>query len=161
MPSAPWYRNTRGEWYVIVQFLLLGLVAVTPLLWRTAPWPAPWAWLARGLGLLLLMLAAGLGLLGLISLGANLSVLPHPKDDADLVQTGLYGLVRHPIYSGVIAGCAGWALLLNSAPALLLAAGAFVFFDLKARREERALRQRFPAYERYQQRVRRFIPFVY
>jgi protein-S-isoprenylcysteine O-methyltransferase Ste14 len=44
---------------------------------------------------------------------------------------------------------------------MLLAAGVFIFFDAKARREERALAKRFPAYPRYAQRVRRFIPFIY
>jgi protein-S-isoprenylcysteine O-methyltransferase Ste14 len=161
MTAPPWYRNTRGEWYVVVQVILLGLVAVTPLLWRTTPWPAPWSWLARLLGLALLLLTALVGSLGLTALSRNLSALPHPKHNAALVETGIYGVVRHPIYSALIAGCLGWALLCNNTPTLLLALAAPVLFDLKARREERALRQRFPAYARYQQRVRRFIPFIY
>jgi protein-S-isoprenylcysteine O-methyltransferase Ste14 len=96
-----------------------------------------------------------------LGLGRNLSALPHPKDEATLVDAGLYGLMRHPIYSGLIAGCFGWALLNNSLLTLALAAGVFVFFDVKARREERALAARFPGYEDYRRRVRRFVPFIY
>jgi protein-S-isoprenylcysteine O-methyltransferase Ste14 len=39
----------------------------------------------------------------LLDLGQNLTPLPHPRDDGQLVQTGIYGLVRHPLYSGVIS----------------------------------------------------------
>ena len=161
MPSAPWWRNTRGEWYVVVQFILLGLVLVAPWLVGGPAWPAPWSALARVLGVLLLLVGAALAAVGLLGLGRNLSPLPHPKADAVLVETGLYGLMRHPIYTGLIAGSLGWALIHNSWVTLLLAGVVFVFFDLKASREERALRARFPAYGRYAQRVRRFIPFIY
>ena len=161
MQSQPWWRGTRGEWYVVAQFVLLGLVAVAPWLGREPDWPAPWSWLARAAGLLLALVGLGLSGLGVLGLGRNLSALPHPKNEAALVETGLYGLMRHPIYSGLIAGCLGWALLNNSPLTLALAVGVFVFFDVKARREERALAARFPDYERYRQRVRRFIPFIY
>lgn len=161
MFSAPWWRGTRGEWYVVVQFILLGLVAVSPWLTERAAWPAPWSWMARGVGGVVVILGGALAVTGLLGLGRNLSPLPHPKAEAALVETGIYGWMRHPIYSGLIAGCLGWALLFNSGLTLLLAGLVFVFFDFKARREERALRERFTAYQGYAQRVRRFIPFIY
>ena len=161
MQSAPWWRGARGEWYVVAQFILLGLVLVAPWLAPGGAWRTPWSWLARGAGALLLLVGAGAAGVGLLGLGRNLSPLPHPKDDAALVESGLYGLVRHPIYSGLIAGCWGWALLTNSLLALALAVVVFVFFDVKARREERALLARFPTYAGYRARVRRFIPFIY
>ncbi len=161
MQSTPWYRGTRGEWYVVVQFILLGLVLVGPWLVAEPAWPAPWSWLARALGLALLAVGIALAGLGVTGLGRNLSPLPEPKAGAALVETGLYGWVRHPIYSGLIAGCLGWALFHHSPLTLALAAVIFVFFDIKARREERALAQRFPQYQRYRQRVRKFIPFIY
>ena len=161
MRSAPWWQGTHGEWYVVAQFILLGLVLVAPWLSPGSGWPAPWSRLAQGVGILLMLAGGALAGAGMLGLGRNLSPLPHPKDHAALVETGIYGLVRHPIYSGLIAGCLGWALLHNSGLTLLLAAAAFVFFDVKARREERALAERFPNYRAYQQRVRRFIPFIY
>lgn len=159
--ATAWWRGARGEWYVVVQFVLLGLVAVAPFVDGGRGWPAPWGGLARVAGVGLMLVGAAVGAMGLLGLGRNLSPLPHPKDDAELVETGLYGLMRHPIYSGLIAGCAGWALVHNSLLTLLLAGVVFVFFDFKARREERALAAHFPGYRAYQARVRRFIPFVY
>ena len=161
MQPAPWWRGTRGEWYVVVQFILLGVVFLAPWLTNRAAWPAPWSWLSRAVGVVLLLLGAGAVGAGSLGLGRNLSPLPHPKDDAALVETGLYSVVRHPIYSGLIAGSFGWALLNTSLVTLLLAVLVFVFFDVKARREEQALAARFPAYAGYRARVRRFIPFIY
>ena len=161
MQKAPWWRGQRGEWYVVVQFVLLGLVAVSPWLTNEPRWPAPWNVLAWGLGLLLIMLGASVAGVGVLNLGRNLSPLPEPKADTQLVETGLYRWVRHPIYSGLIAGCFGWALLNHSALALLLAVAVFVFFDVKARREERVMAARLAGYRDYMQRVRRFIPYIY
>ncbi len=69
--------------------------------------------------------------------------------------------MRHPIYSGLIIGAAGWALINVSVITLVYALGLFVFFDAKSRREERMLAAKFPAYAAYQQRVRKLMPFVY
>jgi protein-S-isoprenylcysteine O-methyltransferase Ste14 len=77
------------------------------------------------------------------------------------VTSGVYGLVRHPIYTGLILGTLGWSLwnanLLGAGLALLL----FVFFDLKSRREERWLMEAYPGYAEYKRHVRKLIPLVY
>ena len=78
-----------------------------------------------------------------------------------LVQHGIYSLIRHPLYTAVFCAAAGWSLLRESWPALAASLALAVFLDAKARREERWLRQRFPDYDRYAQRVRRFIPWIY
>ncbi len=51
---------------------------------------------------------------GLLDLGRSLTPLPHPRDDARLVVSGVYGLVRHPIYGGIIVTSFGWALVAAS-----------------------------------------------
>lgn len=55
----------------------------------------------------------------------------------------------------------GWSLTQSSWPAFAASLALAVFFDAKARREERWLRQRFSDYTRYERRVRRFIPWIY
>jgi protein-S-isoprenylcysteine O-methyltransferase Ste14 len=69
--------------------------------------------------------------------------------------------VRHPIYTGIVLGALGWALAWLSVAGAAYAALLAVFFDRKARREERWLRSRFPDYAAYAHRVRRFIPGIY
>jgi protein-S-isoprenylcysteine O-methyltransferase Ste14 len=87
--------------------------------------------------------------------------LPFPKDGADLVQTGPFALVRHPMYSGGLVLAVGWALCVQSWLTLGYAIALFVFLDAKSRREERWLAEKFPAYASYRRRVRKLIPFVY
>jgi protein-S-isoprenylcysteine O-methyltransferase Ste14 len=160
--TAPWWKGTRGEWFVIVQVVLFGLIALGPLADGGGPgWPPPWGPAARVAGLALGIAGGALALAGLVGLGRNLSALPHPKDDAELVQRGPYRLVRHPIYGGLLLGALGWGLLANSALTLAFAAALLVLFELKSRREEAQLALKFAGYADYQRRVRKFIPFLY
>jgi protein-S-isoprenylcysteine O-methyltransferase Ste14 len=69
--------------------------------------------------------------------------------------------VRHPLYASVILLAATWALFWESSPALAVGGVLAVFLDLKARREERWLREKFAEYAAYQRRVKRLIPWVY
>ena len=70
-------------------------------------------------------------------------------------------MIRHPLYTSVIAVAIGWALVWQSWPALLAAAALIPFFHAKALNEERWLREKFPDYADYERRVRRFIPWIY
>lgn len=157
-----WWKGERGEWYVVVQFILFGLIFFAPFVTsQYSGWSDPWGMLGRVLGILLMALGGILALAGLASLGRNLAAVPHPKDDATMVEYGAYKIVRHPIYSGIILGAFGWALLMNSLITLLLAAILFLFFDIKSRREEKWLGAKFDGYAAYQQRVRKLLPFIY
>lgn len=160
--KQPWWRGTRGEWYVVVQFALLGLLVFGPAgrgLWHLQP--GALSTVARVLAAALVVAGGGLVLAGLGSLGRNLAVVPLPRSDGELVQSGAYRLVRHPIYSGIILGALGWALWFDGVLTLLVVVALFVLFDLKSRREEQWLTERYPAYAAYRQRVRKLIPFVY
>jgi protein-S-isoprenylcysteine O-methyltransferase Ste14 len=112
-------------------------------------------------GGLFFVIALGCGFAGTVALGRNLTPFPKPSARTQLVQSGIYGWMRHPLYTAVICASAGWALVWQSGPALLATLALATFFDAKARREERWLRQQFPEYANYEQRVRRFIPWIY
>ncbi|MDW8327204.1 MAG: isoprenylcysteine carboxylmethyltransferase family protein [Anaerolineales bacterium] len=162
MNGAPWWRGTRGEWYVVVQVGLFLLVGFGPReLPGVSSWGPPLSVFTLFIGLVLGGAGGLLALAGLLCLGANLTPLPHPKDDATLVETGAYALVRHPIYGGLSLAAFGWALVVASPLTLLYALLLFIFFDLKSGREERQLLRKFERYAEYQKRVRKLIPFVY
>jgi protein-S-isoprenylcysteine O-methyltransferase Ste14 len=144
----------------VLQLGILGLLVIAGLVsWGT--WDGPLAAVTSLLGLALLLAGVLLAGRGLLDLGGNLTPVPHPRDDAQLVETGVYALARHPIYGGQVIGAVGWGLLAASLPTLALAVGLGVFFDLKSRREEVWLRQRYPGYEGYVTRTRRLIPWLY
>ncbi len=98
---------------------------------------------------------------GILRLGANLSALPYPKAESTLIETGPYRIVRHPMYSGAIFIAFGWALVVHSWLGIGTALVIFLFFDLKSRREEGWLKEKFPGYAAYQQRVRKLVPLIY
>jgi protein-S-isoprenylcysteine O-methyltransferase Ste14 len=158
--QTPWWRGARGEYWVIAQGVLFVLIAVGP---RTAPrlpaWPP--SLLGTVTGLVLMLIGGALSVSALVRLGPNLTPLPYPKDDSTLVETGPYAIVRHPIYSGLILGGFGWAITVHSLLTLAYAIGLLVFFDLKSRREERWLSEKFAGYAGYRMRVRKLVPFVY
>jgi protein-S-isoprenylcysteine O-methyltransferase Ste14 len=159
---APWWKGERGEWYVVAQVFLFALVAFGP---RTLPglpaWSGPAATAATVAGIVLMLAGLALALGGVFRLGPNLTALPYPKDCAELVETGAYGIVRHPIYSGLIAGAFGWALTVHGPLTLVYALLLFGFFDVKSRLEERWLAQKFLGYAEYRTRVHKLIPWVY
>jgi protein-S-isoprenylcysteine O-methyltransferase Ste14 len=78
-----------------------------------------------------------------------------------LISDGIYRRLRHPIYAGLILLALGWSLLTASVLALVLTGAFAVLLDLKARREEVWLRDRFPGYAAYAARTRRFVPGLY
>lgn len=152
----------RGTPYVAVQIALLLAIAVAPR--QVADLPAIPADLADLSALAGLLIGAAGGLLVLIAalfLGRNLTIFPAPKADAALTQRGIYAIVRHPMYGGVILCALGWSLLRASLPGLLLSLGLICFFDRKAHFEERRLMAKFPEYADYRRRVRKLIPWVY
>jgi protein-S-isoprenylcysteine O-methyltransferase Ste14 len=148
----------RGEGWVAIQFILLGAIAVAGLVGPAWDGMARLATSIVGLGLL----GAGLVLAarGLRDLSDALTPLPYPRADAELVETGVYARARHPIYGGIILGAFGWGSLTASPVALVLATVLLGFFQLKSRREEIWLVQRFPSYPAYRERTRRLIPWI-
>jgi len=162
MSRPPWWKGKRGEWYVVAQFAVFLLIVFGPRGWPGLPeWGYPFDRIGTIVGVSLLILGGLLTAAGFFSLGANLSVLPRPPEKGALVETGAYRLVRHPIYSGIFFAAMGWGVWLHSWPAIGYALILFIVLDLKARLEERWLREKFPGYDGYLKRVRRLIPFIY
>ena len=105
-----------------------------------------------------LVLLGGLGMFWAgKDLGRALTPMPTPNG-AGLAAGGIYGLVRHPMYTGIIVIAFGLALgsghVWTYAFALLLAA----FFEVKTRVEEAFLERTYPGYDQYAARTGKFVP---
>jgi len=159
MPELP-SLGPRGEGWVVLQIVLLAVVIIAGLA-SDGAWTGPLASLTSPLGLALLLAGGLLAGRGILDLGRNLTPVPRPREDARLVDTGAYALVRHPLYGGLALGALGWSLLVASPLSLLLVAVLAIVLDLKSRREEAWLRERYPGYLAYMARTRRLIPWLY
>ncbi len=95
------------------------------------------------LGLTLVGAAGAVGVLALLALGRSTRIHPLPGKDSTLRTHGIYGWVRHPMYTAVLLACLGLALttgrLLAAAAVLCLA----VVLLAKARFEDRMLAERY------------------
>ncbi len=151
---SPWWRGTRGEWWVVAQVALLAAVGVLP--------PAgPKVVSAPAAAVSVALIGAIMLVAGAVGLGSSLSILPFPREGARIVRHGVYRWVRHPMYGGVILLTVGWAVHRGDLLHVVLAVGIGLFFAAKASREERYLQDRFPDYEGYRSRTWRFVPWVY
>ena len=147
----------RGGFWVLSQGLLLIAVVLLAVRFRRERHHL----VAVISGGILLTIGTGLALTGAIALGRNITPFPKPSEKAQLVRRGIFSLIRHPIYTGVMFASLGWALVWQSWPALLAASGLIPFFDAKTRREEKWLREKFADYGEYEKCVKRFIPRIY
>jgi protein-S-isoprenylcysteine O-methyltransferase Ste14 len=94
-------------------------------------------------------------------LGRNWSGTVTLKLDHELIVTGPYALVRHPIYTGLLLGFSGSALAVGEWRGLVAVLIVILGLWRKLRVEERGMRQLFgDAYRRYESRVSALIPYV-
>jgi protein-S-isoprenylcysteine O-methyltransferase Ste14 len=139
--------------------------AFAPRLWRLASAFAPRLWRLPLWGdwVMVAAAAAGFGFTwwARVTLGDLWSSSVTRKQDHAIVETGPYGLVRHPIYTGLIAAALATAVEAGSAQALIGAALMSFGFWMKARLEERFLMSELgeTAYAAYRRRTPMLAPF--
>jgi len=149
----------RGEGWVALQ--VVGFVVVGGAGLLGPAWGDPWRAVGVVAGAGLVLAGIVVAVAGVVGLRENLTAVPRPVEGGRLIDSGAYGLVRHPIYTGIVAAAIGWGLGTASPAALVAAALLGVFFDLKARREEAWLLAAYPGYAAYRERVRKLVPFIY
>lgn len=117
------------------------------------------AWL-EGIGLALFVLGLALAVWARVYIGRNWGMPMTHKVDPELVTTGPYRFVRHPIYSGILLAMIGTGVAV-SVYWLVLAVLLGAYFVYSAAMEERYLTERFPdAYPEYKRSTKMLIPFV-
>jgi protein-S-isoprenylcysteine O-methyltransferase Ste14 len=107
--------------------------------------------------------AAGLGfcIWARLTLGRNWSGAVTVKEGHELIERGPYRLVRHPIYTGLLAMFVGTVIVLGHVAGIAGLVLVVVSFWIKLRDEERIMLKQFPdEYAAYQRHVKRIIPFV-
>lgn len=112
------------------------------------------------IGILVVACGFGFAVWARVHIGRNWGMPMTIKEEPELVTSGPYRLVRHPIYTGILTAVVGTALAVNLL-VLAVAAVLAVFFIYSATVEEKNLGAIFPgAYPAYRARTKMLIPFV-
>ena len=153
---VPWSRELRIRAVIaVVVILLLRLGAFRGHGLDTDPWRA-------AIGLVFFALGLGFAIWARVHIGRNWGTPMTQKDEPELVTSGPYRLVRHPIYSGILVAGVGTALGLGlSWLWLTVVVLAGIYFVYSATVEERYLTEQFPdTYPAYQRSTKRLLPFI-
>jgi protein-S-isoprenylcysteine O-methyltransferase Ste14 len=157
-PGARSLQSTTGIAFQSVGCAVAGAGFVTP----TLPWWAPFSLVSTVLVVLLGGTAVALFLSAASSMGKNWSLVARTRADHELVRTGPFAIVRHPIYLALLLYLISIAAALGHWQQLLLAVPVFVAGTLiRIREEERLLRARFGEdHARYVRDVPALIPMI-
>ena len=146
-------RTTAGWLFVAAQAAFLTALVLFP---AGDDWPMPTGLAAVSTALVILgMLVA---VVAVLNLGRALTPTPVPNGRGQLRTDGLYRLVRHPIYTGVLGIVVGLTLGTRHWAGLGLGLSTVMFFWAKARWEEARLAEAFPGYAAYAAGTPRFVP---
>jgi protein-S-isoprenylcysteine O-methyltransferase Ste14 len=150
-----WGREVRVR--VVLFVVVVLLVHLGVFRGRHSATSEPWR---EALGLTLFALGLGFAVWARVHIGRNWGTPMTRKVEPELVTSGPYRLVRHPIYSGILTAGVGTALALNwfwLVPVALAAA----YFIYGATVEERYLAEQFPGtYPAYKRSTKMLVPFV-
>jgi protein-S-isoprenylcysteine O-methyltransferase Ste14 len=150
----PWSRELRIR--AVIFFVVIVLIRVGAFRGRGLDTDA----LRAGIGLALFALGLGFAIWARMHIGRNWGTPMTQKDEPELVTSGPYHLVRHPIYSGILTAGIGTAVALSWLWLTAVALAA-VYFLYSARVEEGFLTKRFPdAYPVYRRSTKMLVPFL-
>lgn len=147
--------KSKGNVLVAIQFLLLGLLVLLPegSNWSTHQLLMPVANLLTLLAFLILLISA-------INLGKSLTANPVPLEKAVLKTSGLYSIVRHPIYLAIILLAIGRSVVSESYAVVLVGLLLVILISIKARFEDQLLLDHYQGYAEYAFRVGRLFPGI-
>lgn len=147
------YAGIRLVLILIVGALIRGGHGVDSAVLK-GPWP-------KGVGLALFLLGLGLAVWARFFIGRNWGTPMSRKEDPELITSGPYRFVRHPIYSGIILAMIGTGVAI-SLYWLIIGAVSGAYFIVSAKAEERYMTERFPdAYPEYKRSSKMLIPFIF
>lgn len=147
----------RFAGFRVAIFLIVLLLLRLRVLKGHAVVSSPWL---EGVGLAIFVLGLALAVWARVYIGRNWGMPMSRKVDPELVTSGPYRTIRHPIYSGIIVGMIGTAIAVSWYWFIAVAAIA-AYFLYSAVNEERFMAEQFPAaYPDYKRSTKMLVPFI-
>jgi len=156
-------REDRGNRWVIVAFVVIGILAgyLPAYTDREGFWTLDGN-AVRWLGVVLFAAGGALRIWPVFVLGRRFSGLVAIQPSHQLVTSGVYSIIRHPSYLGLLVNSLGWALAFRSGVGVLLSALLLLPLVARIHAEERLLRTQFGSeYDAYCSRTSRLLPGLY
>ena len=110
------------------------------------------------IGLVLSIAGIIISLISLLALKKSLSPFPTPKESAELIQSGIYKYIRHPIYTGILLFTFGFSLYSENTLRLIIFISLLILFRFKAGYEEKLLQKKYSNYGAYKKTTGMFLP---
>ena len=156
-------REDRSNRWVIAVFAAIGvLAAYLPAYTDRREFLTLDGDAVRWLGVILFVVGGTLRIWPVYVLGRRFSGLVAIQPEHKLVTSGIYGVIRHPSYLGLVVNALGWALAFRSGVGVLLAALTIPPVLARILAEEALLHAQFgPEYDVYRSRTSRLVPGLY
>ena len=148
--------DRRARWGILLE------VIAYALLWQNHFWERPLPLWHSGLSVLFFALAALLSWTAVPALGRQWRIEAGLSSDHQLVTTGPYGVVRHPIYTSMLCMLFGTGLMITPLRTLLVASLIFIVgLEIRVRVEDGLLASRFgEQFLAYRRSVPAYVPFL-
>ena len=150
--------KNKGRVFAIIQFVLLGLILILSYYLKQDYSSNT---ILHYSGWVIIFIGLLIGIIAVVSYGQMVTANPYPLKEVQLRTSGIYGVIRHPMYLAALVFVIGWCILFFSYYCNYLSVIYFAFLMIKIKFEESQLVEKFPDYKTYQKKSSRLFPLIY
>ncbi len=142
------FNNSKGEWYLFLQIFVILLHLIPPYP-KIKQIPSSLNTFCISFGVLISILGLFIVIKAFIDLGENITPLPYPMNESNLIRNNSYQNVRHPVYKGLLFISLGICIFSLSLIHISILISLAYILKIKALKEEEMLKIKFPEYKNY------------
>lgn len=150
-------QHIKSKDYLLVTIQVVLLIAYCIVFYKTANNTNN---ILRIAGIIISTLGFIVAIIAMITLKRNLRAVPTPVENGTLITHGIFSIVRHPIYTGVLLVTFGGLAIHFSFALLSIAIALFILFSVKSSYEEILLGEKYHGYKEYKSKTGKLFPFI-
>ena len=154
-------RGVGNEIVGLLKLILSGVIIYLPLIFSIVRFSYERSMFVSVIGLIMVVLGCIVCIVGREKLAGNWSGKVAIHSGHQLVQNGIYGVIRHPIYAGILVMMFGVSMIIGNIFGFIWTALCFFGLFRKSKQEETVLYEKFGTeYAEYLKKTKMFIPFL-
>ncbi len=154
-------QNKLIGWIFVFSQFALAIIIISLSVIEKSLTERPPIFVLNIISIVFLIMGIVIVLIALFTFKQRVTPNPVPLETAKLSTKGIYGIIRHPMYSSVIFFIIGFSLFERAYFTFLLNIVVVFFLAAKIKFEEKHLTEKFPQYKLYQSKTKKLIPFIY